>query len=230
MTPKAIVQGEIHTAQRDQQNLYDQRTEETDALFIEGRSDSIELEHKSAGYLIFLLGYVSLELFYLLTRSLGKTLPTTSEWSIRKAAKGEGWPIHTDIDAELHEMWEMTDREIRWVLYVVAAIMGAIALVQAIFDMSVLIFPDSLFPAVVIVLIPFVYSGFAVVLLGGDEQRDEIMSESIKRETEGQDYSEVLILCGDSHVEGITERLEESGWEVVPKRSTHPIAKVSRAI
>ncbi|MFC6865011.1 hypothetical protein ACFQGE_16295 [Halomicroarcula sp. GCM10025817] len=230
MTKKAIVQGEIHIAQKDSRNLFDRKTEETEVLFVEGRSQTIQLDHSSVGYVLFLIGYLTLELLYQTFNLLDELLPSRNLWDIQDEAERQGLDVHSEIDAELHEMWAWIEGTGEKMLYIVAVIFVSYAIGLVIIDLPTFLIPNKLMPAIVIAGTPFVYSACAVFLIGDDSKRDEIMSRSIVEYSRQEGYSEVLVLCGDKHAAGISDRLEDRGWKVDMERSSHPLARFTRFV
>jgi hypothetical protein len=71
---------------------------------------------------------------------------------------------------------------------------------------------------------------FLSTLFWTEGKRDKIMAENVTDKSQENNYSEVLVLCGDYHVPGITSHLEELGWEVHEERSKHPFSRITRLL
>ena len=225
LSPKAIIQGEYHRSERDKERLLSRRTEDSEAFFIEGRSDMIHLVEYSKRYYLFLVG-----ILLILALNTGRNFNGV-----------KGLETHSDIDAEYHEIWEkageIKERDIRNILYWILVLIPTFFIIAS-FIISAVIFisgtPSGSLSVILIVIIipisvigtPIIFSGFIAVSLEGEE-RDEIMAQNIVSESQENNYSEVLVLCGDSHVQGITEYLEEQGWTVCMERSKHPLSQVN---
>lgn len=221
MTPRAFIQGENHASQSDARRLYEHCTAETDALFVEGRSNTIQLEHHTMGYIIFLIGYLTLEILYRAIELLGNYLPNRGEWSIKTAARGDGLAVNDEIDAELHEIWaSLADWE-SLLLRVGAFAFILLAVMHGINESPSILVPERLLPALMVTGTPFLYTCATVFALGDSGVRDEVMAQAIIEQSTEQNYDEVLVLCGDKHVTGIKQHLESEGWDVEDKRSSY---------
>lgn len=224
MTRKAVVQGEFHASPRDAKNLLDRDTSTADALFIEGRSATIQLDSYTHGYVLFLIGYLTLELIYLTSRWLYSLVPG-GEWDVREEATNRGLVIEDEIDAELHEVWSLAEGKTRRRLYYLAVAAIAYAVLNPfIASPSFGIIPVGFTSVIIACLVPLGFSAGVVILsLAREGIRDGIMSESIIETTAAEDYEKILILCGQAHAEGIEEKLEDEGWDVERHDSTHPL-------
>lgn len=230
VTRKAIIQGDWHGSQRDARALFDRRTENTDALFVEGRSDVIRLEYYTIGYILFLLGYLSLEVILRTSSWLHGIAPGGEEWAIEDAGRNAGLDVNSEIDAELDEVWELAEGRSRTVCYVITLLLFAFAVLSSMTSSSATGLPGGLASVIIAVSSPFVFSALIILLLARNDVRDEIMAESIIDSCKNEEYSHVLVLCGDKHVSGISERLREEGWAVDDERSIHPLSSVSRIL
>lgn len=230
MTRKAIIQGDWHASRRDSHTLLDRRTEDTDALSVEGRSDVIQFKYYTMGYILFLLGYLSFEVILRTSDWIHEIVPGGEEWSIEDAGRDAGLYVNSEIDAELDEVWELAEGRNRTALYGATIFIFAYAVWNSVNGDPSMGLPAGLTSVIIAVGSPFVFSGLVIFLLGRDGARDEIMAESIINSCEKEGHSEVLVLCGDKHVSGISERLRDEGWSVKDKRSVHPMSKLSRII
>jgi hypothetical protein len=230
VTRKAIIQGEIHVAQRDRRSLLDRRTPDTDGLFIEGRSDQIKLEHASVGYVLFLLGYLSVEALYQLSGFVERLLPSRETLDIEDTAKQHGLEVDSEIDAELHEMWNLTTARRRGLMYIALLSMLCFSAFHPSIAPQAEFIPDTVLSTVVAAGTPLLYTALGIFGLGTDGQRDQIMAETIEDQSTANSHNEILVLCGDRHVPGISEHLRSMGWEVVDQRSSHPLARLTRLL
>jgi len=215
VTRKALVHGDFHASTKDAKSLLNRDTRSTDAVFIEGRSDTIKVENYSAGYILWLIGYLSLELIYATSAWIRRVLPG-GDFDVREEARSRGIAVEDEIDAELHEVWSLAEPTRRRYLYYHSLLVAAYVLTYPLYG--------SIGVTLVLLawLIPLGYSaGVLIFGVAHDGLRDDIMSESVVDIAEREDYEEVLVFCGQSHVEGITEQLLEEGWDVEYQDSTH---------
>ncbi|KAB1198117.1 MULTISPECIES: hypothetical protein [Haloferax] len=224
MTLEAVVQGEFHASPRDAKNLLERDTSTADALFVEGRSATIQLDSYTHGYVLFLLGYLTLELIYLTSDWVYGLIPGCG-WDAREEAERRDLVIEDEIDAELHEVWYLAQGETRRRLYYLAVAAVAYALLNPFIGSPVFgMIPVGLSSVIIACLTPLGFSAGVVILaVGGEGIRDDIMSESILETAEDKGYEEILVLCGQGHVEGIEQELEDAGWDVERNDSTHPL-------
>lgn len=227
VTRKAIIQGEMHASPRDAKNLFDRDTSSADALFIEGRSATIQLDSYTHGYVLFLLGYLTLELVYLTSSWLRGVVPG-SGWDTREEAERRNLVIEDEIDAELHEIWALAEGKTRWRLYLLTITAVTYALLNIFIGSPALgIIPVGLTSVIIVCLAPLGFSaGIVILALAREGIRDEIMSESILKVADEKGYDDILILCGQAHAEGIEQELESEGWEVERIDSTHPLTTI----
>lgn len=221
MTGKAVVHGDFHASTKDSKNLLDRDTTTIDALVLEGRSDSIQLNEHSVGYFLWLIGYFSLELIYVTSDWARRILPGNG-WDAREEAKSRDLVVEDEIDAELHEVWSLAKGPTRRRLYYLSLMLAAFVLINPFLGAPVFGIPEEFTSVLLAWLIPLGYSAGVVILaLARDGVRDDIMSESIVELSETKGYDEILVLCGQAHVAGISDRLEEEGWDVERKDSVH---------
>lgn len=225
MRRKAIIQGEFHASNKDAKELLDRDTTESDAIFIEGRGDEIHLE-SSASYYLWLIGYLSLELIYTTSRWIRKTL-FNDRWEVKQKAESRGLAVEDEIDAELNDVWALADGTTRHRLYYLALLLMLFALIWPFFGEPLFGIPSGVTSVVLTWLIPIGYSaGVIIFCLAADGVRDEIMANSITEISRDEDYQEVLVLCGQEHVEGISKQLEKEGWDVRSCDSKHPLSEL----
>jgi hypothetical protein len=179
MTRRATIQGDWHASRRDAKTLLDRRTKETDALFVEGRSPVIQLEHHTIGYILFLIGYLSIEIIYGTSEWIYETVPGGGKWSVEEAGREVGLDVDSEIDAELHEIWSLAEGKWRSAFYGLTLLMFAYAVWNSVAGNSALGIPSGLPSVIIAVGVPLAFSGLVVVFLGKNGVRDEIMVRSI---------------------------------------------------
>lgn len=84
-------------------------------------------------------------------------------------------------------------------------------------------------PLVFGVLLPFVYFSL-LVSYGNSGDRDETMVRSIIEKCDEREHDSILILVGDKHVEPISEKFDEKGWEIEKQRTNNIIARIKRRL
>jgi len=219
MAREAIIQGEFHASTKDSKKLLGSATATTEVVFVEGRGDTIQLNESSVGYVLFLIGYLSLEIFYQTSNWVRKFLPG-ERWDVRREATSRGMDVHDEIDAELHQTWQLANGPIRKFLYLTTLLLVIYLLSNSVLGTLV---PGELtnFTAVLFAwFLPVGFSASVVLLaLARKGKRDDLMAESIIETAEREDYEDMIILCGQFHVEGICERLQQEGWDVEKRYS-----------
>jgi len=230
VTRKAVVQGEFHASPRDARNLLNRDTSTADVLFVEGRSASIKLDSYTHGYVLFILGYLTLELVYLTSGWLRGLVPGGG-WDVKEEATKRGLVIEDEIDAELHEIWSLAEGKTRSRLYTVSIMAFSFALLNPFIGSPIFGIPVGFTSVIIACLVPLGFSAGVVILsLGRDGVRDDIMAESILETADEEGYEEILVLCGQAHAEGIEMELKEAGWDVECNDSTHPLTTAGRWI
>lgn len=212
---EATIQGEFHTSSRDR-DLLRTRIQENDAeaLFQEGREDSIEPERWSVGYILFLTGAFSV---FLIEDKFGD-----GELEVEV-------PKFDNIDMPLNTLYQGTSK---W------NILGAYLLGGGCMGLGVLgtIEMVSLFTSTplagdaygVIVKFFFVIVSpllFSFVIIANEVRssgsRDAYMAKEIDRISSENRFEKVVVSCGNAHVEGIQQELESRGWKVTTHNSKH---------
>jgi hypothetical protein len=60
--------------------------------------------------------------------------------------------------------------------------------------------------------------------------RDQTMAETIVQHAEENGHEDVLILVGDTHVEGVASHLEKEEWDIASVKSNDSIMRISREL
>jgi hypothetical protein len=134
--------------------------------------------------------------------------------SVEQFAEANGLGLHC-VDGELDEILSLTKPHERGLAY--GGFTGF--LIASVITAVVLSGPILVVPLLGILLSPFVFLALIALILGHREARDEFMANEIIRVCEREGYSEVLVLCGDNHVSGISRRLRKTGWDVDSERT-----------
>jgi hypothetical protein len=226
MGKHAVVRGEVHISNIDRQAMFNRNLNEYEAVYMEGRSDTIQLHKNTSCYYLFLLGYFTLDLGYSLVRPLQSRFGS-EEYNVKKEAKDRGLEFDGEIDLEIHEIYESCNPAIRKWLPVVIILIFFCALISAFLGNKKDVYWFSLL--LVALFIPFLYLGVSTSV-SGDKDREKEMVDNIETKTNSREQNKILILVGDSHVNPISDALEEKGWNVVREYSEHPYPKLKRRL
>lgn len=226
---KAVIRGDWHASKHDSRALFNREQNEIDVLYIEGRSDIIDIEDRGAPYVLFLIGYFSLELLYSFVSWAYRHLP--GDIDIHERAESMGWRVEDEIDVEIHDMFDETAESTTWRLFVLEVTLVGFAFMWAAAGEPSFGIPPGVLSSFLLLLLPFGYFGF-LLLLGIDtpHYRDKEMADYIITDAEASDAQSVLVFVGDQHVSKIADILEEEGWNVSRERSSHPISRFSRFV
>lgn len=105
MGKHAVVRGEVHISDTDRQALFDRDLSNYEAVYMEGRSDTIQLHKNTSRYFLFLLGYFTLDLGYSLVRPLQSKFGS-DEYNVKKVARSKGLDFDGEIDLEIHQIYD----------------------------------------------------------------------------------------------------------------------------
>lgn len=224
---EATLQGEIHRYD-DFDSALDEPLSSYDALLVEGRDDDGILMNLSTGYTLFLMGYILI-------------MQINSGEDLEPAAREAGLGYHDDIDADVRTIYhEMSSPLIRGAAFVFLTVALFCLLLLALLLTEVLslsgfapilaVFVVSL---LAIFIVPLTFTSLIAVvstgcLCGG--LRDEHMADRVDSLAEEYEYERVLVRCGQSHVPGIAEELEEEGWDVDRRRSQSLLGRTLRLL
>lgn len=194
---KAMVVGEIHTSSKNVRKLKRMvESKKYDAVFIEGREDKIfdESVKTGFGYSFFLMGFA--EFMPLLKLYARKK-------SVAEAAEKLGIPVFTKIDASLPVIFTMSNVWIRRALFPLLVALSVFPILWDSLRLGGLIF---------LIASPIIY--FGLLVRSVNEKRDGFMANYIIGKVEANDYGNILVSCGDSHVDGIARHLKQAGMVV----------------
>jgi len=239
MTKQAVVQGEYHTNPDDAKRLL-RNAEDAEILYVEGRSDTIQLESKTFRYAFFLIGYFLLELLYasnsLVEKSRGKG------FDIREEAEKMGLDTNSEIDLELHEIFDKSEGALRFASFVVSVLTFLLGVFLTLLNQQtvwLLFVYDGLEIAItygfigmiICISSPFVYlSSIIILILPLENIRDKKLASSVTEHATQNGFDNVAVLIGDSHVPGVKEELENNDWLVTTHRSQALSSRLWRTV
>jgi hypothetical protein len=99
MPKKAIIQGEFHISSQDQEDLLSRVTDDTDAVFVEGRKDNWGERSLTVGYSLFLIGVI---LFLWFQSALNRRYDSDVLTEIRE----RGVTVFDEIDRPLPQLYD----------------------------------------------------------------------------------------------------------------------------
>lgn len=214
---KAILQGEFHISGSDEQSLQSRLEEDVDALFIEGRNDSVGPDDWSLGYLLFIIGAL---IIFWFQEAFDTVSDTKDEVSI---------PVFDEIDTPLPELYERFPRE--WTIP--AGLFSGLVFFTGIYAQKI---PVPILPSTPLVGLAYTYTAKLILVIGGvvafsailislEERRlgsrDEDMVESITDISEEHQFDKVVISCGEKHLNRLPDLMEEKGWDVEVYSTNH---------
>lgn len=189
---------------------------------------TVNLNNLKIGYGFFLVGVIQILLLQgILVRISGLLSDEVNEIDRFEAeCKRHGVAFYSDIDLDIESVDSMTPR---WVKVLSAGTLIFLLGWLVFRDPSSETFPYWYTHLLILVfgfLSPMLYSFAGVAELGRSEsKRDEYMARRINDLAKDDEYNRVLVSCGDSHVEGIAEKLRNRGWSVETHRSNHKILR-----
>lgn len=220
----AIVQGEFHLSTKDANQLVDRELEEWDAILIEGREPVYSLENARFGFWYYAIGAI-------FTRTLIVAIHGIKE----KLGIGNSDPWVDDnidtnyrIDANHREVWNFTNKWIRWGFLFLAAVASLLALMNLDFlsnwnNMFFATYHSTLF---FYPFLPMLLHIITVVNPTNSRRRNEVMCDSVINYTSEQGHDRILILVGEMHREGVTHQLENRGWKINSKPTHSRVGKI----
>lgn len=223
MVKSAFVQGENHLNSRDIRELLDNKGQ-SDVLYIEDRSNEDIISFWPIDYPIFLIGaftvYIGYSIWDLALGLLNKG------FNIEKEAQERDIDTYANIDLELPEILSQVStlrRGSSLAITVVVALLSLVLLLQPLIAYTMI-------GIVGLISVPFVY--FAVIITEALPEgiRDQSMAEAIIQHAEENSHENVLILVGDTHVEGVASHLEKEDWDVAFAKSNDSMMRISREL
>lgn len=240
MSKKAVIQGEIHIFPTDRKSLMNRDTDQYQALYQEGRDETITPHHQQNRYHLYLIGALTLYLGYGIISYIYTKFPLNSGFDIKAQAKDAGLDFDDEIDLTIHEIFDSYNTQtvnrllsgliaVLVLLFLYTLVNDTVSVgVPGIISVSTPI-PMWMLTLVFAVLLPFAYFS-SLVSYANSGERDIKMASSIMRKCDERGHDSILILVGDKHVEPIGEKLEENGWEVKKERTNNRIAKIKRRL
>ena len=230
MGKHAVVRGEVHVSDTDRQALFDRDLSDYEAVYMEGRSNTIQLHENTSSYYLFLLGYFTLDLGYSLVSPLQSKLGS-DEYNVKKEAIDRGLEFEDEIDLEIHQIYNSYgDKYKMWLPYFSIFPFTFTVFLSLFIDtisisyVSVTI-PTWFFTIVFAVLTPFIFMS-VLMEISNVSDRDDRMANKIDKKSTEQDHDRLLVLVGDKHVEPVSDRLEEGGWDINRERSEHWLSRL----
>lgn len=213
MARKAVIEGETHTSDADQQALLDSDLSSFDAVFRESHSKDYFERKLTAGYALFAVGHL------LYGATYNRFYTSGDEFQEKVEEVGVPW---VEMDAAVHETYGMIPL---WKRVMFLAMSPVLAVLLLGIPLGVLNWVFGFFaPGIgelvlgigVLFFFSFAWSlaYFLLVEEEAMESRDEYMAENVDRLSKTEDYDRVLVSCGDDHRKGIASYLRSRGWEV----------------
>lgn len=233
MDKEAVVRGEVHIGKRDREALFDRDLSKYDALYVEGRSNTIKLSHYTNRYWLYLIGVLTLRLLYTSFNFVYSILELDN-YNLKKEAEKHGLKFEDETDLELDELYNRYDPRMKTWFPITLVGLFILLVIRALFVETIDVggietaIPYWFVPLAFGMIIPFSYFNL-LEEFGSDFDRDIEMATNIASQTESRGQDQILVLVGDAHVEPITDQLETQGYNVTPERSSHWLARIKRA-
>lgn len=240
MSKKAVVQGEVHIFPTDRESLMNRQIRQFQALYCEGRSETISPHRHRNRYNLYVIGVLTLYLIYGVFSYIYSNLLPNSKYDIEVQARQAGLAFDDCIDLEIHEIFDSYSiKTANSILMSLIAIFVFLFLFSfsadtLSFGISGLIMIQTPIPLWVVtlifaVLLPFTYFSLLVSFANSGD-RDKQMARSIMKKCDDRGHDSVLVLVGDKHVEPIAKELDKEGWEVEKHRSNSIIARITQKL
>lgn len=201
----AKIMGEIHHSSEHVNDLAQTMNEgDYDAIFFENRRSNLfdEETKLSYKYILFLFGYI--EWFI-----MNKLIYADKSPAIESARKN-GVEVFRETDASIPTVFRMgNDFKKNFLFYLLPICLGLFFLLPFSPTKTGVVILSALF------IYPFIY--FAIVVQSA-KPREDHMSNFVIDKTEEKDFNNILISCGDDHVNSIASKLENSGINANPVR------------
>lgn len=213
---RAIIHGETHNARSDKKEILGLELDEFDSVFVEHREENFQLSY-SPLFLFFSLGYfmhtrlllplVDLLSWFYETLKVWKTAEDLDSNNFNKKVKQANLEWEENIDAGIKDFYELMGFE-RYIALIFTLLIGTWTLIDRRF-----------FTPILVLSTPLIYLAISAVLLNKRGERDEYMANEIVDRSKENNYTSILVICGDRHVKGISNILTDKGWDVKTKRS-----------
>lgn len=210
---EAVIEAETHTSSSDKDDLCDVDLSGFDAVFREAHDKNYFDRELTVGYALFAIGHLMYGATY------GRSYESGEEFEERVCDAGLPW---IEADAGVSETFEMVAWWKRMVLLLISPFLALFMLGFVVIPLSLgvnFLLPgigDLVAGVTVVGLFGFAWALQYFLLVDGMvmSARDEYMAETVARLSEENDYSCVLVSCGEAHRRGIAAYLREEGWEV----------------
>jgi hypothetical protein len=141
------------------------------------------------------------------TLKVWKTAEDLDSNNFNKKVKQANLEWEENIDAGIKDFYELMGVE-RYIALFFTLLIGTWTLIDRRFFMPILVLST-----------PLIYLAISAVLLNKRGERDEYMANEIVDRSKENNYTSILVICGDRHVKGISNILTDKGWDVKTKRS-----------
>lgn len=227
--PKALVKGESHFSEEDQQALLDLDLAEYDAVFREGHEKDHFQRDIDSLYALFAIGHIVYGATY------GRLYRSSDKF--KQQAQRQGLPVHDRIDAAVYETYEMVSRWQRGGLFFLSPLFAGLLwglVAQPTVWLLTRVAPGLLREAafaggvLMVLCFGFVWALAYFLLIEGRAMynRDEVMAREIVQIAEANGYESVVVSCGGNHRPGIASYLRGEGWKVTEESTDSLLGKL----
>lgn len=231
MGNKAIVRGEIHWSSSDAKRLLDRDLDDFEILFIEGRSNKLDLEHNTIPFLTFLIGLLMAYTLHRLVSQIKELTPLLFDFNLKREAKEADLAICTNIDLPINEMYSKASKNsIKVYFYLLIVLVLGLTLlsigvpaVDLFYGASIsnhLITLPAWYPFAAVIIAPFAFF-ILMIYRSISYDRDLQMAKSINKDASKYEDPNVLVLVGDLHCNPVADELEKMGWDTKPEPSIY---------
>lgn len=196
---KATIAGERHNSSEDAEKIQVMvESKKFDALFVEGREWIIldkSVKSSRFSYPFFVIGFAEW-----LTYS---SITYASKKNVRATAEKLGIPINTTIDAPLPVIFNWKGVWKRRIFLPFLLFFGYVTLFAA-----CLLF--RFFGMVLFIVLPIFY----FLWFTRNSKRNEFMANSIVNDINSKNFKNVLVSCGEEHVDGLAKYIRQASIDV----------------
>lgn len=220
----AIIQGEFHLSSKDAHELAERDLDDWDAILVEGREPVYSLDSARFGFWYYAIGAMFTRTFVGLIHKAKKKLriANNNPW------EGEAIDVNSRIDAQHREIWNFTNKWVRWSLLLIASLASLWTLMNPSFlkDWNSVFFDNYHTILFFYPFLPMLVHISAVVNPTNSRRRNTEMCDNIENYSSEKGYERVLILVGEMHREGIATQLRNNGWKIESNPTHSRIGKV----
>lgn len=226
---EAVIQGEVHSSEKDREALLKEDLSEYDAVFREGYDKNYSERKITALYGLFAIGHLVYGSVF------GRFYDPIEE--LKQDAEEKEVPLYDEIDAAIYETYEMVSDKWKALCLFLSPFLAAfiIGIISGPVILGYRYLPVEAARMVVRVwtVLLMLFTGFAwafsfFFLIDGSATggRDVYMAEQIIEKAEEKGYQRVLVSCGDSHRPGIASYLRDEGWSIEEEPTESLLGKV----